>query len=399
MYNAERGLFDLKRGRTLRVVGAAASDRDSAALAGVVPEEDIVAMAVEGLDAERLERFLAMSAGPARLVVTLHRARLLGWYADSDGDAERRGAFAVPLAPDASAEHVVALSMDRRVAEGEDVTGEMAGPAAASALSLARLGRLLPAVVVAPVGDVPTAEMTEAVASDAVLETSTGEICDFVEAARSEIVRVSEAPVPIPGIDGTESSRFVLFREAYGLEEHVAVLVGEPSGWPEPVPIRLHSACLTGDLFGSLRCDCGEQLRGSMDYFASRGGGILLYLAQEGRGIGLGNKFRAYSLQETGLDTIDADGHLGFGADEREYEIAIAMLHDLGIESVELLTNNPEKVAALEAGGITVERRQPLFGHLNQHNLPYVRAKAERAGHFLRDMLAQPMRGDRVAGD
>ncbi|HKK93635.1 MAG TPA: glucans biosynthesis glucosyltransferase MdoH, partial [Longimicrobiales bacterium] len=147
MYNAERGLFDLKRGRTLRVVGAAASDRDSAALAGVVPEEDIVAMAVEGLDAERLERFLAMSAGPARLVVTLHRARLLGWYADSDGDAERRGAFAVPLAPDASAEHVVALSMDRRVAEGEDVTGEMAGPAAASALSLARLGRLLPAVV------------------------------------------------------------------------------------------------------------------------------------------------------------------------------------------------------------------------------------------------------------
>ena len=399
MYNAERGLFDLKRGRTLRVVGEAVPEAGRDTADDLACREDIVAMAVEGLDAEHLAEFLARSGGPASLVVTLHRARLLGWCSELEAEAGGDGAFSVPIGGDMTAERVVGLAMDRRIGAEEDVRGAMAGPAAASALSLARLGRLLPAVVVAPVGSEPSPALTDALARDAILQTSTSEICDFVEAARSEIVRVSEAPVPIPGIDGPESSRFVLFREAYGLEEHVAVLVGNPEDWPDPVPIRLHSACLTGDLFGSLRCDCGEQLRGSMDYFISRGGGILLYLAQEGRGIGLGNKFRAYSLQETGLDTIDADGHLGFGADEREYEIAIAMLHVLGIEAVELLTNNPEKVAALEAGGITVESRQPLFGHLNQHNLPYVRAKAERAGHWLGDMLSQPMRGGRVAGD
>jgi GTP cyclohydrolase II len=197
----------------------------------------------------------------------------------------------------------------------------------------------------------------------------------------------------VPLAEG-EDSRFMLFREAHGLQEHVAILVGRQSEWPDPVPVRLHSACLTGDLFGSLRCDCGEQLRGSMEVFQARGGGVLLYLAQEGRGIGLRNKFRAYTLQDDGLDTIDADGTLGFGPDERSYDVAVRILENLGVRRIELLTNNPEKVRAMQEAGISVLRRQPVHGTLTRHNLPYVRAKVQRAGHWLGDMLSQPLSGD-----
>ena len=122
--------------------------------------------------------------------------------------------------------------------------------------------------------------------------------------------------------------------------------------------------------------------------FTAGGGGVLLYLAQEGRGIGLGNKLRAYSLQHSGLDTVDADGVLGFGADERRYRAAVEMLRHLRVERVLLLTNNPGKVEALRDGGIDVVERKPLFGTLNRHNLPYVKAKVDRAGHWLGDMLS-----------
>ena len=207
-------------------------------------------------------------------------------------------------------------------------------------------------------------------------------------APQLEVTHVSEAPVPL---EETEHTRFILFRETHGFFEHVAVLIGDRSSWPDPVPVRLHSACLTGDLFGSLRCDCGEQLQGSLEIMAAQGGGVLLYLEQEGRGIGLGNKLRAYSLQEEGLDTVDADGALGFGADERRYDSAVEILRRLGLERIRLLTNNPEKVRAVREGGIEVVDRQPLQGTLNRHNLPYMRAKARRAGHWLEDMLAQTL--------
>ena len=154
------------------------------------------------------------------------------------------------------------------------------------------------------------------------------------------------------------------------------------------MPVRIHSACLTGDLFSSLRCDCGDQLRGSLRKFAARGGGVLLYLDQEGRGIGLGNKLRAYTLQEQGLDTVDADCTLGFGADERTYESAVGMLRHLQVERVRLFTNNPDKMRALQDAGIEVVDREPLYGTLNRYNVDYVKAKVERAGHWLDDMLA-----------
>ncbi|NIP78836.1 MAG: GTP cyclohydrolase II, partial [Gemmatimonadetes bacterium] len=254
-----------------------------------------------------------------------------------------------------------------------------------------RLGRLLPAMLAFHLTRPHPQAVREALDHGALLRTGVDEINAFVRSAGAEVVAVSEAPVPLAE---AADSRFILFREGSGLQEHVAILVGEEADWPDPVPVRLHSACLTGDLFGSLRCDCGEQLRGSMRLFAARGGGVLLYLAQEGRGIGLRNKFRAYTLQEGGLDTIDADSALGFGPDERRYDVAVRILEMLGVERIELLTNNPEKVRAMEDAGITVVRRRPLHGTLNRHNLPYVRAKVQRAGHWLGDMLSQDLSGD-----
>jgi GTP cyclohydrolase II len=185
-------------------------------------------------------------------------------------------------------------------------------------------------------------------------------------------------------------SRFVLFRERDGLQEHVAVLVGDPAHWPEAVPVRLHCACLTGDVFGSQRCDCGEQLQRSIATIDAQGGGILLYLAQEGRGIGLANKLRVYRLQDEGLDTVDADRTIGFGDDERDYRIAHDMLAALGVPRVTLLTNNPAKIAALCEAGTEVTNRQPLFGPLTLHNRRYLSAMADRQGHLLHALLDDP---------
>jgi GTP cyclohydrolase II len=167
----------------------------------------------------------------------------------------------------------------------------------------------------------------------------------------------------------------------------VAVLIGEAAEWPDAVPVRMHSACLTGDLFGSLRCDCGEQLQNAVRAIAELGGGVLLYLAQEGRGIGLANKLRAYELQDTGLDTVDADRVLGFGDDNRRYRVAVDMLGALSIHRVRLLTNNPAKMRALEEGGIEVVARDGLYGRVTQQNRRYLKAKASRSGHLLDDVL------------
>jgi GTP cyclohydrolase II len=189
---------------------------------------------------------------------------------------------------------------------------------------------------------------------------------------------LSRARVPLT--DAVDSE-IAVFRDEHSLAEHVAVIIGKPDS-EDPVPVRLHSACLTGDLLGSLRCDCGEQLRTAVARIATLGGGVLLYLDQEGRGIGLPNKLRAYVLQDGGLDTVDADRHLGFLADERSYDVAAALLHELGFGRIRLLTNNPQKINSLREHGIEVVGRLPLVTTSNSHNERYLRAKHERAGHL-----------------
>ncbi|HYY88721.1 MAG TPA: GTP cyclohydrolase II [Chloroflexota bacterium] len=195
-------------------------------------------------------------------------------------------------------------------------------------------------------------------------------------------------PEPQPLAHATLPTRFgdfrvQVFRVPPALAESLVLLHGtlRPD---EPALVRLHSECLTGDVLGSLRCDCGQQLSASLDLIGQAGAGVLLYLRQEGRGIGLVNKIRAYALQDTGMDTVDANLALGLPVDGREYASAATILRQLGISRVRLLTNNPLKTLALEQNGIEVVERVPLVVPPNPSNLDYLRTKASRMGHVLR---------------
>lgn len=192
------------------------------------------------------------------------------------------------------------------------------------------------------------------------------------------VQRLTSARVPTADGEFTLS----LYENNQDDKEHLALVCGEVEG-EEEVLVRVHSECFTGDVLGSLRCDCGEQLNTSMRRVAEEGNGVILYLRQEGRGIGLLNKLRAYNLQDQGYDTVEANRELGHGADERDYSIAAVLLEDLGVSSVRLLTNNPEKIESLDEYGIDVEERVPLEPHVTRHNAEYLRTKVDRMRHIL----------------
>ena len=175
--------------------------------------------------------------------------------------------------------------------------------------------------------------------------------------------------------------RIHVFADSSNGKEHLALVYGDPAAVDAPL-CRVHSECLTGDALFSLRCDCGSQLKEAMRRIAATGAGLILYLRQEGRNIGLGNKIRAYALQDTGADTVQANEALGFGADERDYSMCRPMLEHLGIKRLRLLTNNPVKVAALEAMGITITERLPLITGENTHNQLYLATKRDKLGHL-----------------
>lgn len=315
----------------------------------------------------RLEK-LAGEVGIA-LAITRERAETLGLRsAGGEHDAlllrfhQPVSASLVSQLAGVNAGNSVVTARDRFTVEACDAL-------TAATLKLVKRARLLPAVLVIP---------SPSPAPKDVLTISTADLERLVQPGVFDLERVSEARVPLAG---HEDCRLVLFRDGRDGSEHVAILIGTPKG--ATVSVRLHSACLTGDLLGSLRCDCGDQLRRAVDQLAAVGGGVLLYLAQEGRGIGLANKLRAYELQDTGLDTIEADRHLGFSADERSYTAAASMLRHLGLTRIQLLTNNLEKIEALRKAGIEVVGGQRLIGAVNRHNARYVHAKRERAGHLM----------------
>jgi GTP cyclohydrolase II len=211
------------------------------------------------------------------------------------------------------------------------------------------------------------------------LTVSTEAILHYPDQAAAALTYVTAAEVPLAG---AEKTRIVAFRPGDGGPESLAIIVGTPD-LAGPVLVRLHSECFTGDLLGSLKCDCGEQLKGAIRRMAEEGSGILLYLAQEGRGIGLMNKLRAYALQDQGFDTMEANERLGFEADERVFTLAAAMLRALGVKAVRLLTNNPEKVKALGDLGVPVTERVPHAFPPNTHNRRYLETKAKKGGHAL----------------
>jgi len=235
------------------------------------------------------------------------------------------------------------------------------GDSAKAALNLARAAGLLPALWL-----VEPANVAERVSREG------------AERTRSSVELVSRARLPLNDLPETQ---IVAFRASDDGQDHVALLIGAFGG--QPPLVRLHSECLTGDVFGSLKCDCGPQLKEALRLIGEAGGGILLYLRQEGRGIGLANKLRAYALQDRGLDTVEANRRLGFADDERDYAHAAAMLRALGVDRVRLLTNNPSKVAGLEAAGIAVVERVAHHMPVNPHNADYLATKRKKSGHLI----------------
>jgi GTP cyclohydrolase II len=243
-----------------------------------------------------------------------------------------------------------------------------------AAIGLAKIGRLLPAVLA-----VPLPHPADAIAGHGLIEVPAADVLGYAEAEVAGLQQIVSAEVPL---NDAPDSRVVAFRSHGSAIEHLAIVIGRPETHDAPL-VRIHSECFTGDLLGSMRCDCGEQLRGAIRRMAEDGNGVLLYLAQEGRGIGLINKLRAYGLQDRGLDTMDANRALGWGADERNFLIGATMLRIMGINRIRLLTNNPDKMDAMAACGIEIAGREPHLFAPNGVNDEYLATKAARFGHML----------------
>ena len=329
--------------------------------------ETVLALPVDGIDSSRLTAFKNIcSPHRPKLILSARRARWLGFQTS------------VPMAftVGTSVKQLLELVVDSEVDHAPDA--EPAGLAAVAAIQLAKLAQSLPAVLASRAYRAGTAIFDPPLVT---IEASAVQRC------RKDIVHslkvVGEANIPLS--IGTQT-RFVAFCDALG-EDSVAIIVGDPD-LTKPVRVRLHSACLTGDVFGSRRCDCGDQLKLSLARLGETGGGIILYLAQEGRGLGLGNKLRTYQLQEEGLDTVDANAALGFDDDERDYGVAARMLEMLRIQRIVLLTNNPTKVDGLARSGIEITGRLPVEAPVNCDNARYLSAKAARAGHQLGHLMA-----------
>lgn len=319
-------------------------------------------LSAELADSELVRRLDTLAAGNGHLVLTPARLRRLGAR-----ERAEPGIFALPAI---DLERIACLAfwlesrMDAPVAPASALDG--------AALELARLSLVLPAVLVVPIG-------AAAVAGESLVAADVAAVNAYRAEQAASLRIVGRAPVPLEGAPDTE---FVVFRGGEGLRDQVAIIVGKPD-LSAAVPVRLHSACLTGDLFGSLKCDCGDQLRETVQWMAANEGGVLLYLDQEGRGNGISNKMRAYKLQSQGWDTYDADEVLGFDLDQRHFDFAATMLKQLGVSRVVALTNNPQKIGAIEAAGLEVAASQRVLGRPNAHNVRYLASKRDRAGHLI----------------
>jgi GTP cyclohydrolase II len=349
-----RGLAEFRAGRPVVVTSGG---------------ERLFCLPVEGLDKPRLTEFRTLCAPvPPRLVLTERRARSLGIAVNEP--------VALELTPDVDAGTVLTLVAEAKAEHR--LLPEPAGEAASAAIELAKIAQLLPAALVA---DTTTSRINAI--KPAIITVEAKAVAQFRTEATHSLAIAGEAHVPL---NSGVRTRFIVFRDVFG-DDPVAVIVGTPD-LSKPVPVRIHSACLTGDVFGSRRCDCGDQLRLALAQLQEAGGGIILYLSQEGRGVGLANKMRTYRLQDQGLDTVDANTTLGFDDDERDYGIAVRMLQMLGCTRVVLLTNNPAKLDGLAKAGIEVAGRMPIETPINADNHRYMAAKATRAGHQLGHLIS-----------
>ena len=352
---------------TERVARARADLRMGAVVALKGPGGGALVQAAEGASPERLEGLRAL--GRPQLSLTRWRAETLKVRA-YDGDIAR-----VDVPGDADADWVRAMADP-----SEDLAHPMKGPFRElrdgdaswhrAAVRLAKQAHLLPAALVLPVPDAAALAQAHGLTCIALAD---------LDRAATTLHEVSSARVPLAS---AAHARVRVFRPLDGGEEHYAVVVGRPAH-DAPVLARLHSACFTGDVIGSLKCDCGPQLNAALAQIGDAGAGILLYLNQEGRGIGLANKMRAYALQDQGFDTVEANHRLGFEDDERDFRIGAEMLRAMGVTQVRLMTNNPAKVARMQANGVNVAERVPLRVGQTPQNAHYLATKARKSGHLL----------------
>lgn len=328
--------------------------------------EDWYVFASETLTARQLSDLWALQGTPLT-VVTHRRAQTLKANA-YDGDVAR---IEMPKDCDLAWVHALAdPASDLNMPLKGPFKSQRGGNADVhrAAIRLIKSARLLPAVVMAPAGGNDLTGLTR---------LPIGALPDAPVSAHYNDVVAATLPMAV-----SSQGRVHVFRPDDGSEEHYAIEIGTPDR-AAPALTRLHSACFTGDLLGSLKCDCGPQLRGAMAQMGDEGAGVLLYLNQEGRGIGLANKMRAYSLQDQGFDTVEANHRLGFEDDERDFRIGAAILQQLGFGQIRLLTNNPAKVARMEEMGIDVVERVALKTGENPLNEAYLRTKAAKSGHLL----------------
>lgn len=363
----DRTVSEIRRGRMVAIRGGG----------GIA----ILAQAAEAITPEALDDMKSHSHSAPVLAVTARRAAVLG-LAETVGkivtlstEREMTAKIIRDLADPLSENP---LSEEARASLTVTVRETPTYDCESAAVALTKIARLLPAAVTAEIADPTADDLASWAARHDFLLVDAGDIFQYDNTQARTLSAVSSARVPLLN---TENTRIIAFRPIDGGLEHLAIVIGEPDG-SEPVLTRLHSECFTGDLLGSLRCDCGDQLQGATKEIAEQGSGVLLYLAQEGRGIGLVNKLRAYELQDRGFDTMDANEQLGFDADERVYLPAAKILRLLGFEQVRLMTNNPDKVSALANCGIKVEERVAHTFPSNEHNESYLRTKAARGGHI-----------------
>ena len=319
--------------------------------------------AVETLTPERLDDLRAF--GVPDLALTARRAATLK-AAAYDGDLIR---IAVPRGADVGWLRALAdPADDLRVPMKGPLRGLREGSAemARIGITLVKSAQLLPAVLTVTVGRVPEGLTSLPLGIAGVLDSG------------SPLHPVVGARLPMVA---SEAGSVRIFRPEDGGPEHYAIVIGRPDR-EKPVLARLHSACFTGDVLGSLKCDCGPQLRAALARMGEEGAGVLLYLNQEGRGIGLANKMRAYSLQDQGFDTVEANHRLGFEDDERDFRIGATILREMGFGAVRLLTNNPAKIGTMEAMGIAVTERVPLRVGLTPQNEGYLAVKRAKSGHL-----------------
>ena len=352
LIEVDRAISEIRRGAVVRVYDE---------------HNSLLMLAVDALSADYLSLLTQSGSAAPKLVMTGTRMNVLGI------DKSDR--------PVSVLSHPQGISLDLIEYLANPLSASMAPPIMAnleakdadaleqSCVTLAKLARLLPAALIVEVGANAAVDIPAVQASS---------IQSYMTIAAHSLAQVSEARVPL---ENAENARVLAFRPRDGGIEHLAIIVGDLNP-AEPVLVRLHSECFTGDLVGSLRCDCGNQLRGAIGEMATAGSGILLYMAQEGRGIGLVNKLRAYQLQDAGFDTVDANLQLGFDSDERNYLPAAQILRLLGVSRVKLMTNNPAKVTALGNCGIEVVERVPHIYPSNQHNDAYLKVKAKKSGHL-----------------